>query len=113
MNRYYILDAITQEPVPESNVLIWARWFEERSDQRRVALTKVGNFEVSTVFLGINHNFSGKGPPLLYETMVFQIESSDDLQCRRYSTRIEALEGHKNMVKSLEDSDLEDTHNAI
>jgi hypothetical protein len=47
---------------------------------------------VSTVFLGIDHNF-GNGPPLLFETMVFGGEY--DGYCKRYSTWEEAEGGHK------------------
>lgn len=36
---------------------------------KRVAKTTIGNYSVSTVFLGLDHRFGG-GPPLLFETMV-------------------------------------------
>lgn len=51
------------------------------------------------MFLGLDHRHFGKGPPLLYETMVFGGEA--DGECARYSTRTEALAGHGRMVKSL------------
>ena len=73
---YYILDG-THEPVPVTDVLAWAHWHE--MTDRRVALTAVTpTIEVSTVFLGLDHNFSGHGPPLLFETMVFQALSAPD-----------------------------------
>lgn len=37
----------------------------------RVAEAHLGKFYISTVFLGIDHNFLGKGGPILFETMVF------------------------------------------
>ncbi|HET9396127.1 MAG TPA: hypothetical protein VFO36_08730 [Nitrospiraceae bacterium] len=40
-------------------------------DDRRVALTIVGPFRISTVFLSIDHNFLNSGPPTLFETMTF------------------------------------------
>lgn len=46
---------------------------------------------VSTVFLGLNHNF-GVGPPLLWETMVFG-GCFDDAQ-GRWPSREEALKAH-------------------
>jgi len=52
---------------------------------------------VSTVFLGIDHNFSGEGPPLLYETMVFGGDLHEG--CNRYSTREEALAGHEAVLE--------------
>ena len=41
---------------------------------RRVAYDIVGPFEVSTVFLVIDYDHTGEGPPLLFETMVFEEE---------------------------------------
>ena len=62
----YILDGKT--PVPAVSAIDWGRWFH--AAQRRVALTRVGPYCVSTVFLGIDHQW-GDGPPLLFETMVY------------------------------------------
>ena len=42
-----------------------------QGEDRRVRLTRVGPFEISTVFLGLDHNFFGDGPPILFETMTF------------------------------------------
>lgn len=89
----YILDGKT--PVPCPNVLKWARWFETAN--RHVAKTQTNNGEVSTVFLGINHNWLPNGPPILFETMVFG--GIFDKDCERYSTWEEAEEGHKRKVK--------------
>lgn len=57
---------------------------------------------VSTIFLGLDHNYTGKGPPVLWETMIFGIEipSSEhgyDYQTR-YSSREDALRGHQRAV---------------
>jgi len=41
-------------------------------DTRRVFLTIIGPFEVSTVFLGLDHNWGRHGPPILFETMTFE-----------------------------------------
>lgn len=46
----------------------------------RVAETHVGPLYVSTVFLGIDHNFWGEDP-LLFETMLFD-DLHDAYQCR-------------------------------
>ena len=61
--------------------------------------------EVSTVFLAIDHNFSGKGSPLLFETMIFGstfFRNSNEYQIR-YSTWDEAKAGHERAVKYAED----------
>jgi hypothetical protein len=94
--HHYILDG--QEPVPEPDVLRWARWFE--SADRVVAKTVVEGQEVSTVFLGLDHQW-GIGPPLLFETMVFALGSSLDQRCERYATWADAVAGHDGIVGEL------------
>jgi hypothetical protein len=73
-------------------------------EYKRVAETQIGPYWVSTVWLGLDHQF-GQGPPLLFETMVFAVDRDDpgletlgpDLDCQRYSTEAEALAGHEDM----------------
>jgi hypothetical protein len=62
-----------------------------------VGKTQVGGYDVSTVYVGVNHNF-GDGPPLIFETMVFQNGSARDEFMERYSTEDEAKRGHENIV---------------
>jgi hypothetical protein len=53
---------------------------------------------VSTVWLGLNHNFLGDGPPLIFETMVFlPLPSHDSIDMQRYATEEEAKRGHEDM----------------
>lgn len=52
---------------------------------------------VSTVFLGINHQFREGGRPILFESMIFDGERAG--WDRRYSTYQEALEGHKHAIR--------------
>ena len=92
MSSYYTLDD-AGEPVGVHDPLAWARWMEE-NNSRRVAFDVVDGKEVSTVFLGLDHNFGPHGLPLLFETMVFNVGSYRDLDCKRYATRAEALAGH-------------------
>ena len=59
---------------------------------------------VSTVDLGIDHNFIPGNQPLYYETMIFdwtQGKDYGDLYCNRYPTRSEAEKGHKLVVERL------------
>jgi hypothetical protein len=58
-----------------------------------------GGDYVSTVFLGIDHNHFGDGPPILFETMIFG-GSADELQWR-YRTLEQAQAGHQMIVQSL------------
>lgn len=69
---------------------------------RRVALTKVGDSEVSTVFLALDHRFyADDGPPILFESLVFGGPLVDTME--RYATREEALAGHERLVRAIKD----------
>lgn len=102
MTDKYILND-KGEPVPEPDLRKWAEWFEAscRPFKRRVKREKVGPYEVSTVFLGLNHNW-GKGPPILWETMVFKSGKSHDLDMDRCAgTREQAEAMHEKMAKKV------------
>lgn len=91
MERYYNRDG---------SPMTMAQWAESFRDpaQKRVAHDTVGDAEVSTVWLGLNHAWDD-GPPLIFETMVFGGEHSDWQD--RYSTEAEALAGHQRVVAAL------------
>ena len=92
MSENYILNG--HNPV-KVDLMAWAKWFE--TADRKVARTLLPEgVKVSTVFLGIDHNFGDKGPPILFETMIFG--GSLDEEMDRYSTWEEAEAGHKRMV---------------
>lgn len=82
-------------PVACEDLLEWAQSFE--SSERRVAQTDIKDgVRVSTVFLGMDHNFGSDGPPLLFETMIFG-GPHDGYQVR-YPTWDEAERGHEEAV---------------
>jgi len=56
--------------IPCPNLFEWSAWLETSGDLRQVKLDMFAWGRVSTVFLGINHQW-GEGPPILWETMVF------------------------------------------
>lgn len=88
------------KPVPCNNTLAWARWLGEamRSGLKRVARTYINkDIFVSTVFLGIDHNFLPWGPPVLWETMVFRAGNGEEQA--RYASAEAARAGHRKMVK--------------
>lgn len=87
----YILEG--KEPKLVEDVLEWGRWFE--TADRKVAGTKIGEVEVSTVFLGLDNSFGG-GIPILFETMMFGGEYNGYQE--RYATWEEAEKGHKEAV---------------
>ena len=91
MSIKYILDG--QTPVPCDDILEWGRWFETAN--RHVGKDQIGPYRVSTVFLGIDHDWGSNGPPVLFETMVFG--HADEIQ-QRYCTWDEAATGHAEMV---------------
>jgi hypothetical protein len=97
------------EPVPVEDLFLWAAWLEK--DERIVKqeyVTELGELvspfthpRVSTVFLGLDHNFMGKGPPILFETMVFGGPFNHTLW--RYATWDEAVTGHERLVECVKD----------
>lgn len=105
-NKYILVD---KKPVLEPDFLKWGKWFEEASEngERIVKQETLPNGKfVSTVFLGLDHNF-GEGEPLLFETMVFAPEEKtskgglkyhEDLDMERYSTWEESEIGHLKMI---------------
>lgn len=58
-------------------------------------VTDKGRVTISTVFLVLDHNFSG-GPPVLWETMVF--DGPLDQHCDRYNSVAMAKAGHAETV---------------
>lgn len=69
----------------------------EDVDYRRVAWDAVGDLEVSTVWLGLDHSF-GLGPPLIFETMIFEAGPLNT-ECRRYGSEAAALAGHREVLE--------------
>jgi hypothetical protein len=120
---HWILDA-RGIAVPERDPKKWAEWMYAENN-RLVARTETCHCTVSTVFLGIDHNFMGK-LPVLFETMVFQGEMSQhegderpvpvDFEGgnsdwvasalwgsnRRYSLKADAVLGHQEVVADIE-----------
>ena len=95
----YILDC-RGEPRAEPDVDKWADWFS--SGEKQVAVERVGESRVSTVFLGMDHNFilgPGHGP-ILWETMVFG-GPLDHAQARCGGSREQAEAMHARMVESV------------
>lgn len=89
--NYYILE--DYEPKLADPVK-WALWFSYADRQVSVTETKDG-VRISTVFLGLNHQW-GDGPPLLFETLVFGgIMGGEMWRCSTWS---QALAQHDRVV---------------
>lgn len=91
--KYILKD---KKPVPEPDLMKWAEWMEESPLKKSVGLDEFGNIKVSTIFLGLDHNF-GRGRPLLYETMIFG--GIHDMYQTRYHTWEQAEVGHRIALK--------------
>tara|TARA_R110000782_G_scaffold250790_1_gene338172 strand:+ start:457 stop:816 length:360 start_codon:yes stop_codon:yes gene_type:complete len=79
------------EELPEGEYPDWSTKWKH--------VTTIEGGRVSSVFLALDHSFSGGRPcvPVLYETMVFDIAEADQW-CRRYETRAECLAEHPFIV---------------
>jgi hypothetical protein len=83
----------------------WCRLIVQH-DYKVLARTKVGTYVVSTVWLGLDHRFLGRGAPLIFETMVFLASEIEDVAWHglhgidgmHHSTEAEARQGHEDMV---------------
>ena len=123
MSRQFILDK--DHNVIPTDLYTWGM-FLEHSSERIVGQVHVGRFWVSTVFLGLDHDFAGVrlteeygGMPLgfyqpkVFETMVFYRERHEitfgrhkrmvreEFRTVRYRTWDEAAAGHARTVKLI------------
>lgn len=94
--RHYILDENGEPKAVDA--LTWSKI--RVTEDRRVALDKIGNLEVSTVFLGLDRNWLGKGSPVLWETMVRGLPDDEELM-DHYTSKADALEGHKRICEEM------------
>jgi hypothetical protein len=81
---------------------------EKYSLSKTIKFTRYNGIDVSTVFMGLDHNH-GNGRAILFETMVFydksieeqqSLEYYNQYQCRYY-TYDEAIEGHREICTKL------------
>jgi len=99
MNKYYELNPETKEAVP-TTLEKWAMNFEQSS--RIIKQENKGGYFISTVFLGFNHGFDEKKPPILFETMVFEEGGNGgERYCDRCSTYKQALKMHEKALKEI------------
>lgn len=99
---YMILDE-DKNLIP-ATVLEWGRFLEIPSN-KIVKRDMVDQAVISTVLLGVDLGFDGT--PLWFETMVFPSENNFSEQyCKRYSTYDEALKGHAETVRMVENGEI-------
>jgi hypothetical protein len=98
VNGWYYILGPGNVVVPTTNLLEWARFMERGN--RIVAKTLVApGVEVSTVFLGSDHNFGFGGGPVLFETMIF--DDYEDGHQWRWRTWDEAVQGHESICELI------------
>ena len=98
---------------PISDLLRWAKWMETHRKEWHLE-DKVGSLRISTIFLGLDHNW-GNGDPILWETMIFDEDRpvevklgsysrvvSEDIDQWRHTFAEEAKAFHENKVKELQ-----------
>jgi hypothetical protein len=98
-------------PVPDFDLEHWATWFETSDAERIVSITRLGDIEISTVFLAIEPVWTvfrpyPARPPQLFETRVFRYANGERLDAagaplHHYATWAEAEAGHAAVVAKL------------
>lgn len=77
----------------------WGKFVENRAN-KIVSRQTVGDCDISTVFLGIDHNWTKEGPPILWETMVFGgTLDQEETRCSGSKEQAEAM--HEEMVRKV------------
>lgn len=88
------------------NPVSMERWSQLLMQPKHVAEDYVTirgqRYHISTVWLGLDHNFMSDGPPLIFETMIFPDDGSfSEIYCIRYTSRERALIGHRRAKRWL------------
>lgn len=96
---YYCLKY--RKPVPCEDFLRWGKWLGKT--RTKVRKTFIGRYFISTVFLGMDHNFSTHGQPLLFETMVIKDGDWCGEAQYRCETWRQALRQHWDAVRGVKD----------
>lgn len=102
----YILKG--KEVIAEPDLSKWEYFFEQawKENKRYLRYNKIRNITISTIFDGIDHNYS-RGELAVFETMIFGGEH--DQYTDRYPNWESALAGHRVamrlVIKSLRSQD--------
>ena len=94
----YVLDD-DGNPVPEDDAAAWKRFMQDL-DRRRVAVDETERWTVTTLFMGIDHNLVGSGPPMLWKTSVYGPQPWGGFSCW-YASRWRALSQHDQVAEAV------------
>lgn len=117
-DMFYILDGTEVIKVDSQDE--WSKWFVENFTRKFLARTDIGDHWISTVFVGLNMNYFGSGPPFVFETMVFKSDESGSTDwgsvgSERTASYAEALASHERMCDWVRNGcqDEDNIHNSI
>jgi hypothetical protein len=103
MPRYYHLndkkEVIIFDNMEEYSKAMLELGEQKFHEQNRVKETEVGRYRVSTVLLMIDHNWLGKGDPIIFETVIFP-ECDYMTRCETYEGALDMHEMAIRMIKS-------------
>jgi hypothetical protein len=91
-----VIEYYDRDGVPMSRSA-WSAKFGDYEYKRVAMETFDGGVEVSTVWLGLNHQWNPDAPPEIFETMVFG--GKLDGEQWRYATEEQAMKGHAIVVQ--------------
>jgi hypothetical protein len=100
MMELYILDE-HNNPVLCDDLIKFGQ-FMEKSERRVVSKTQIGEYVVSTVFLGVDHGYHGDKVPVLFETAIFG--QDETIIVRRYCSWKQAEKGHLHTCKYVDEA---------
>jgi len=95
---WYTLDE-KNDPVKANSIIEFVKWQEENPEKYALKQEEIGDYYISTVFLGLDRSRSEDKEPVLWETMIFHNENQDYQE--RYTSRNLAIEGHQRAVDSV------------
>jgi len=96
-HRYYdFFILVGRRPVWIKKIMHWGLWMQYARNRILKQTHLPDGVKVSTVFLGLNHNF-GNRSPVLFETMIFGGDHDGD-QWRYYDYE-DAIKGHQNAIE--------------
>lgn len=112
--KHYILDE-KGDPKVEPDLLTWARWFET-APERIIKQTEVKGIKISSIFLGLDHNFGNdENELILWETMAWDNNVEKEIEWfggkkktvhpdifqSRYSSKVSMLAEHDRLVENI------------
>jgi len=97
LQRYVLDDG--GDPVPEGDAARW-KLFMQDADRCHVAFDEADKWTVTTLFMGIDHNLVGSGPPMLWKTSVVGPQPWGGFSCW-YASRWRALSQHDQVAEAV------------